>query len=96
MLLDPLPDWIDPEAWKGFCDMRKKIKKPLTSGAITRILKALERLRNQGYDPNLVLNQSEDKCYTGVFPLSEGYLESLGMEVKSGLQERLESRDWAH
>lgn len=78
--------------------MRRLKKKPLTTNGITRILKALERLMEQGYDPNLVLNQSEDCGYTGVFPVSQNYYEQRGLKpqkVSGKMVDRMTSTDWA-
>lgn len=67
MLIDELPDWIDPEAWEGFVQMRKTIKKPLTDRAKKLALKELVKLRMEGQDPNEVLDQSTLKCWSGLF-----------------------------
>ncbi len=98
-LIDALPNYIDPEAWAGFVEMRKLKKKPLTTNGVTRILKALERLREAGEDPNLVLNQSEDMAFTGVFPVSESYYQQRGMAPKltraSSVVQRATDTSWA-
>lgn len=98
-LIDELPDWIDAEAWRGFCEMRRLKKKPLTGNAVTRLFKALERLKAQGEDVALVLNQSEDQGYTGVFPVSQNYYEARGIQkpksAQSGIVIRLVDRSWA-
>ena len=31
--MSPLPEWIPSDAWAGFAEMRKKLKKPLTDAA---------------------------------------------------------------
>ncbi len=98
-LLDDLPDWIDPEAWRGFTEMRRLKKKPLTGNAVTRLFRSLERLREAGEDVTLVLNQSEDQGYTGVFPVSDNYYASRGITRTktraTQLPEKWTSRDWA-
>lgn len=53
-----LPAWVDKEAWQGFCDMRRAIKKPMTARAETLLLKALYGLKDKGHDPNAALDQS--------------------------------------
>ena len=53
-----LPAWVDKEAWSGFLEMRKAIKKPLTPRAEMLILKTLYLLRSRGHDPNASLDQS--------------------------------------
>ena len=66
-----LPDWVNREAWDGFVEMRKKIKKPLTDRAMNLALKDLEKLRLEGHNPIEVLNQSTKNCWQGLFPIKE-------------------------
>jgi len=53
-------------------EMRKKIKATPTDKAKDLIIKALEKLRAEGNDPNEVLEQSIMNNYTGVFPIKDG------------------------
>lgn len=76
-LVDELPDWIPLEAWEGWLEMRRLKKKPLTEGAKERAIQKLWRLRQAGHSPLLVLNQSEDNGYTGLFPVSRTYLDGF-------------------
>jgi uncharacterized protein YdaU (DUF1376 family) len=64
-----LPAWISPEAWQGYCDMRKRKRAPLTDRAKRLVLKELEKLKLQGHDPNAVLDQSAQNAWTAVYPL---------------------------
>jgi len=66
-----LPDWINPEAWAGFVEMRRKIKKPLTDRAVSLAIGRLEELRRQGQDPNAVLDQSTFKNWQGLFAIKQ-------------------------
>ncbi len=66
-----LPDWINPESWDGFVEMRRKIKKPLTDRAMTLAIGKLEELRRQGQDPNKVLDQSTLHNWQGLFAVKE-------------------------
>jgi len=63
------PPWVDLEAWKGFENMRAKIRKPLTDRARAMIVKELEALKAQGHNPVAVLAQSEVHAWAGVFPV---------------------------
>lgn len=58
------------ESWNGFCEMRKKIKKPLTDRAAKMILNELERLA-PGDDTTkaLILDQSVKHCWQDVYKL---------------------------
>lgn len=62
-----LPGWISFEAWSGYIDMRKRIKKPMTDYAMTLAVKELEALRDAGQDVDAVLNQSTLKSWQGLF-----------------------------
>ena len=62
-----LPDWIPAEAWAGYVEMRKKIKKPMTDRAVTLAINTLDKLRAEGNDPGAVLDQSTLNAWQGVF-----------------------------
>jgi hypothetical protein len=64
-----LPDWIPAEAWKGYEDMRGRIKKPMTDRARGLVIKELGKLRDVGHDPAAVLDRSTVKGWTDVYPL---------------------------
>lgn len=71
---DTLPSIIDEEpvksAWSEFKEMRSKIKKPLTEGAITRAKATLENLSHGDKDLAVkILQQSVDHCWQGLFEL---------------------------
>lgn len=58
------------ENWNGFCEMRKKIKKPLTDRAAKMILNELERLSpGDNHTKGLILDQSVKRCWQDVYPL---------------------------
>lgn len=58
------------ENWNGFCEMRKKIKKPLTDRAAKMILNELERLApGDNHTKGLILDQSVKCCWQDVYPL---------------------------
>ncbi len=68
-----IPEWIDKGTWEAFLEMRKKKRQPLiTNRAIELTIKALEKLKTEGHNPNEVLNQSIMRNYTGVFPVKGG------------------------
>ncbi len=66
-----LPDWIDVEAWEGYEEMRRKIRKPMTDRARTLAVRELEKLKAAGNDPNEVLDQSTLHSWQGLFELRE-------------------------
>lgn len=52
------PDWLPVEQWNEYKAMRNKINKPLTGYAEKLRLKDLTKLKDDGFDPVEVLNQS--------------------------------------
>lgn len=66
-----LPDWIPAEAWAGYVEMRKKIRKPMTDRAIQLAINTLDKMRQQGQDVAAVLDQSTLNSWQGLFPVSE-------------------------
>jgi uncharacterized protein (DUF2225 family) len=60
------------DAWAGFVEMRKKIKKPLTKRAESLTLKKLETLAPGDKSMQVaILDQSIMLDYLGVFPLKQ-------------------------
>lgn len=64
-----IPSWIKPETWEAFMEVRKKLKAPNTPHAITLLIKKLTTLKEQGFDPTEVINESISNGWRGVFPL---------------------------
>lgn len=67
-----LPEWVPEAEWVGFCEMRRRIKAPLTDRAKGGILRELEKLRDDGHPPGRVLDQSTTHSWRGIFPLKDG------------------------
>lgn len=78
-----VPRWIQPEAWRGFEEMRNRIKKPMTDRARNLIVKQLLRLHGEGHDPNDVLDQSTRKSWQDVYPIKPDGGVPRGSEVES-------------
>lgn len=62
-----LPDWVPKEAWDGYQEMRKKLRKPMTDRAVKLAIDTLTRLRDEGSDPGAVLDQSTLNSWQGLF-----------------------------
>ena len=79
----PLPAYLDPDAWQGFCDMRRAMPKsrPFTTRAAVLILKELQRIKDAGHCPNAALDQSTMRGWAGVW-----VAEERAIEGKPGLQ----------
>jgi hypothetical protein len=67
---DP-PAWVPSDDWAAYVEMRIKIKKPMTERAKQLAVMTLDKLRQQGNDPALVLQQSVMRCYQGLFELKD-------------------------
>jgi hypothetical protein len=68
-----LPDWVPADAWNGFVEMRNRIRKPMTDRAVAGIIKKLDELRARGSPPGVVLDQSTERCWAGVFEVKKDY-----------------------
>lgn len=63
-----LPDWIPKEAWDGFEEMRRTIKKPMTDRARSMIVKELQNLSSA---PGAILDQSTRNNWQDVYELKD-------------------------
>lgn len=72
------------EALKGFAEMRKIIKKPLTERAWKGIFNKLDDITDDTRVKTAVLNQSIECCWQSVYPLKEN-----GLKPQNKAQERL-------
>lgn len=73
-----MPEWINKETWDSFLEMRKKQKAVPTLHAIDLLFRELTKLKDNGNDPNEVLNQSIMNNWKGVFPLKNNGGSSNG------------------
>ncbi len=64
-----LPEWINQNTWEAFMEVRKKRRSPNTNHAKKLLINELQNLRDQGYDPEEVMNQSIMRGWAGVFPI---------------------------
>lgn len=62
-----IPDWVPAEAWEGYVEMRKRIKKPMTERAVALKIKALEEFRDAGHDLTRILDQSTENNWTDLY-----------------------------
>jgi hypothetical protein len=67
-----LPEWIKKETWDSFIEMRKIMRAKPTSKAIELLFLKLKKMKQEGQDPNKVLEQSIENNWKGVFPISGG------------------------
>ena len=67
VVLFELPDWIPSDAWAGFVEMRKHIKKPMTDRAIDLKIKDLSRFQQKGYDLAAILDKSTANNWSDLY-----------------------------
>ena len=65
--IEDLPKWLLIHDWVAFKEMRQEIKKPMSQLAESRMIKKLDRLRNNGYDPSKLLDRSIINKWQDVF-----------------------------
>lgn len=84
--MSALPEWIDKEAWSGFIEMRRAMKKiPFTPRAEALILAELYKLRDAGQDPNACLDQSTLNGWRDVYPVKDKAKKSYTDESRDRL-----------
>lgn len=64
-----LPDWVPSDQWQAYCEMRVKIKRPMTDWAKGLAVAKLARLKEQGHHPAAVLAQSAFAGWQGLFAI---------------------------
>ena len=57
-IIEGYPLWLPIDAWKGWVEMRKQRKRPLTDRAKARAFNKLEALHRAGHDINELLDRS--------------------------------------
>ena len=65
-----IPDWLDLEVWN---ELKKYRKAKFTFYAQKLAITKLEKLKNEGHDPTLVIQQTILRGWSGLFPIKEDY-----------------------
>ena len=80
---------------RDFIDMRKTIKKPMTSKALELLFRNLEKLTNLEEEKIAILNQSIEHGWQTVYPLKTNNMQnsSKGRIKEEGKQEELKEID---
>ena len=71
VIIEGYPIWLPIEAWKGWVEMRKQRKRPLTDRAKTRALTKLEALHLAGHDINELLDRSTINGWLDIYEPKE-------------------------
>ena len=81
-----IPDFINPETWKAFKDHRVQIKRRMTPHAEDLIIKRLSGFKEEGHDPNEIINLSIENGWISVFaPKKEELSEADQIRKEHGL-----------
>jgi len=65
-----LPDCVSETDWQSFVAHRKAMRKPMTEQAKQLALKKLVDLNKNGYSPKLVIEQSIERGWAGLFEVT--------------------------
>ena len=65
--LQELPEWIDEFIWEQFKLHRKQMRKKMTNYAEYLIVEKLSKFRDEGYDPNELLNIAIEKSWMSIY-----------------------------
>jgi hypothetical protein len=79
-----LPEWLDPQTWAEFKELRLKLRRPLTAKGEGLIISKLDTLRAQGNDPKAVLLQTIENSWQGVFQLRDKNTSAGAAAPKAG------------
>lgn len=67
-----LPDWVSPDLWLAWLEVRRKVRAPNTASALRLNLRNLEKLREAGETPSAVLELAISRGWRGLFS-TKGY-----------------------
>lgn len=73
-----LPSYVDREAWAAFLEIRAKLKAPNTDYAQKLLLYQLQRLKDAGNDPDLVIRASIVGGWKDFYAVKEDKIEASG------------------
>lgn len=93
-----IPSYISEDLWNGFLEMRKDRKYPCTPHALKLALESIEKLKQDGQDPEACLKQTVERGYRGIFPISGNgkHPHKIGTSKTQGnwdLLQRMEEKD---
>ena len=71
VIIEGYPLWLPIDAWKGWVEMRKQRKRPLTDRAKARALTKLEALHSAGHDINELLDRSTINGWLDIYEPKE-------------------------
>lgn len=90
-----IPDWMPNTEWSGYLEYRKVKKAPATPRAIVLLIAELDRLRQAGNDPAMVLNQSVVRNWVGIFAIGGDNGNRQGYQQQPEKKSRSQKMDEA-
>ena len=67
--MSELPSWLPLPEWEGYVEMRRKMRKVMTTRAVALRIAELDQMRIAGENIGAVLDQSTVHNWIGVFPV---------------------------
>lgn len=67
-----LPDWMPREAWAAFVAFKHNEKGPFSEAAAKGVIREVELLREEGHDPQLLLELAARRGWATVYPDKDG------------------------
>ena len=88
----PLPEWLSASLWASWVSYRHDLKKPIKSQqTVTQSINLLERYRNNGYQPEEIINQSIANGWQGLFEPKNGKQQP---KTQSRMPENFAGKDY--
>lgn len=78
----PIPNFVDFELWSAFIEVRKELKAKNTLRAINALINQLQKLKDDGNDPNEVVSASIRASWKDLYPLKKQSNVLTGYKTK--------------
>lgn len=69
--MQPLPSYVDPEAWAEYESMRRRIKKPMSPRSVKQKLILLQKFKDAGHDVNAIIDAATDGHWLSFYEVKE-------------------------
>lgn len=91
----PWPDWLPIDTFEAFREMRKGLRAPLTAKAEQLAIAQLDKLRAEGHDPKLVIEQSILRGWKAFYQLKGDDHDATRSPAKTKFQRAVEATELA-
>ncbi len=87
-----LPDWLSSSVWGAWVEYRRDLKKPIKSQqTVAQAINLLERCKNNGYQPEEIINNSIANGWQGLFEPKTGKQQQ---KPQSRMPENFATKDY--